>query len=82
VIFAGLAFIFAKLPHERRLWLLGHAVALDVFVTVVAVAIHWGTMTGLMAAAVAGLMCSAATSLARRVWGYREGKRLVRGWAS
>jgi len=79
VIFGGLALIFAKLPRSTRLWLLGHALMLDVTVTLLALAIHWGTVTGLMAAAMAGLMCSLATSAARKLWGYRVRGRLVPG---
>jgi hypothetical protein len=79
VIFGGLALLFAKLPRGTRLWLLGHALALDVAVTLLALAIHWGTVTGLMAAAVAGVMCSFATSAARRLWGYRVRGRVIPG---
>jgi hypothetical protein len=75
IIFVGLAAILIKLPTRSMLWLLGRALWLDVFVTVFALVIHWGTMTGLMAAAVAGLMCSATTTVARWAVGYtRSGK--------
>jgi hypothetical protein len=75
IIFVGMAAILIKLPTRMMLWLLGQALWVDVFVTVFALVIHWGTMTGLMAAAVAGLMCSFTTTAARWLVGYtRRGK--------
>jgi len=46
---------------------------------VVAYALHWGTFTGVMAAAVAGLMCSGFTIVARVLIGYSRGTTLVPG---
>ncbi|MGZ5164926.1 MAG: hypothetical protein ACXWCQ_30835 [Burkholderiales bacterium] len=80
LIFVGLALILLKLPTRIALLLLGHAILLDVFVTAVTLWIHWGTMTGLMAATVAGLACSIATSLGRRAFGYIAGGQFHRGW--
>lgn len=75
VLIVGLAFIFIKLPRRTSLWLLGRPVLLDVIVLVTMTAVHWGTFTGLMAAAFAGLLCSAATSMSRWAFGYiRSGK--------
>lgn len=79
VIFVGFAFLIAKLPRPLVLWLLGHHLAVDVVVTVIALWIHWGTMTGLMAAAMAGMMCSVATALARKLIGYRTGRVITVG---
>src|SRR5690349_10210168 len=58
IIFAGLVLLFIKLPHIWRLRLLGRPLALDIAVSVLAYVLHWGTFSGVMAAAVAGLMCS------------------------
>lgn len=79
VIFIGIAAILVKLPRRTALWLLGHALWLDILVTLFALAIHWGTVTGLMAAAVAGLMCSVTTSFARWLIGYTRGKKYYPG---
>lgn len=79
VILVGFGLLIAKLPRRMVLWMLGHHFALDLSVTLVALWIHWGTMTGLMAAAMAGMMCSVVTTTARKLIGYREGKRVVRG---
>lgn len=70
VLILGLAFIFWKLPRKTALWLLGHDMAIDVSVTVLMTLVHWGTFTGLMAAAFAGLCCSAFTTIARWLFGY------------
>jgi len=79
VIFLGVFFIMVKLPLRTLRWLLGHHVMLDISVTVFALVVHWGTMTGLMAAAIAGMITSVMTVLGRWAVGYREGKRCVRG---
>lgn len=70
IIFVGMAFIFIKLPRRRALWLLGHHMWLDVSVTVLAFLMHFGTFSGVMSAAVAGLMCSIFTTSARWLFGY------------
>ena len=70
IIFVGLLLLFIKLPHIWRLRLLGHPLVLDISVSVLAYLIHWGTFTGVMAAAVAGLMCSGFTALGRKAFGF------------
>lgn len=70
IIFVGLLLIFIKLPPKTSLRLLGRPLWLDLGVSVTAYMLHWGTFTGVMAAAVAGLMCSGFTSGGRKVFGY------------
>jgi hypothetical protein len=48
---------------------LGHDLAIDVTVTVVRLVLHRGTFDGVIAATVAWLMTSLATSSARRLLG-------------
>jgi hypothetical protein len=72
VVFGGLAFLFIKLPAKISLRLLAFPVAVDLFVTILTLVIHFGTVTGLMSAAVAGLMCSLFTTIARKTHGYIE----------
>ena len=55
IIFLGLVLLFVKLPRRLALRLLGYPLALDVTASVLAYLLHWGTFTGVMAAAVAGL---------------------------
>jgi hypothetical protein len=80
IIFIGLMLLFIKLPHKMRLVLLGHALALDIFVSVLAFLMHYGTFSGVMAAAVAGLMCSGFTSVAKRAIGYSYKGKTYPGW--
>lgn len=75
MVFLGVALILWKLPRKLMLRLLGHDLLIDVSVSVLVLTIHWGTFSGVMAATVAGLLTSLATSAAKRAFGYiREGK--------
>lgn len=72
IVFVGLLLLFLKLPRATALALLGFPLALDLGVSALAYVLHWGTFTGVMAAAVAGLMTSGFTSLGRKIFGYRR----------
>lgn len=72
-IFLGLAFIAIKIKRRTMLVLLHHDLAIDVVVTLLALIVHWGTFSGVMAATVAGLMTSIATSAAKRLFGHIQG---------
>lgn len=72
IIFLGLVFIGVKLPTKTALKLLAWPITLDVVVTVLTFLMHMGTFSGVMSAAVAGLMCSGFTSAARYLFGYIE----------
>ncbi len=75
IIMGGFLLLMMKLPLRWTLVLLGHALALDLTVTVLAYALHWGTFTGVMAAAFAGLLCSMVTSILRWSIGFvRSGR--------
>ncbi len=75
IIFFGLLFLFIKLPRITALKLLGNHLWLDVGVTVIAFMMHYGTFSGVMAAAVAGLMCSGFTTAGRWLFGYISKKK-------
>lgn len=70
IIFLGLLLLGLKLKVKTSLTLLGYPLALDLGVSVIAFTMHYGTFSGVMAAAVAGLMCSGFTSFARYAFGY------------
>jgi hypothetical protein len=72
IIFIGLLLLFLKLPRRWALRILAYPVPLDLAVSGVAYALHWGTFTGVMAAAVAGLMCSGFTLVGRRLFGWMD----------
>ena len=75
MIFLGIALILAKLPRRLMLKALHHDVALDLLVSVLVLLIHFGTFSGVMAATVAGLMTSLATTGAKRLFGYIANNR-------
>ena len=79
IIFLGMLLLGIKLPRKVSLKLLGRPFALDLGVSVLAYVLHFGTFSGIMAAAVAGLMCSGFTSCARYAFGYIKGKRYYKG---
>lgn len=70
IVFIGVFLLLAKLPRRTMLRLLNYDIALDVVVSVFTLAIHWGTFSGIMAATVAGLLTSVATTLMKRLFGY------------
>ena len=73
IIFLGMLLLGLKLKTKTSLALLGYPLALDFSVSALAFIMHYGTFSGVMAAAVAGLMCSGFTSLARYAFGYIKG---------
>lgn len=79
VVFLGMAFLLAKLPRRLMLTALGHPLLIDLSVSILVLVIHWGTFSGVMAATVAGLLTSLATSAARRLIGYCAGGRYFPG---
>ena len=79
IIFFGMLLLGIKLPRKTSLKLLGRPLALDLGISVLAYVMHYGTFSGIMAAAVAGLMCSGFTSVARYAFGYIENKQYHKG---
>ena len=79
IIFFGMLLLGIKLPRKTSLKLLGRPLALDLGISVLAYVLHYGTFSGIMAAAVAGLMCSGFTSVARYAFGYIKDKRYHKG---
>ena len=79
MIFLGVTFLLVKLPRRRMLKTLKHDVALDVAVTVAVLVIHFGTFSGVMAATIAGLLMSMATSSMKKLVGYIDGNTYYPG---
>ena len=74
-VFLALVLILAKLPRRLMLRLLRYDVMLDIGVTILVMFVHWGSFDGVMAATVAGLLTSFATTAAKRLVGYiRDGE--------
>jgi nucleoside permease NupC len=73
MIFLGVTLLLAKLPKRMMLRALHHDLAIDLTVTVLVLLIHFGTFSGVMAATVAGLLMSMATSGLKKLVGYIAG---------
>lgn len=80
IIFVGLLLLAIKLPLKTNLKLLGRPLAVDLTASIVAYILHYGTFSGIMAAAVAGLMTSGFTSIARKAIGYIKDDKYFPGW--
>jgi NhaP-type Na+/H+ or K+/H+ antiporter len=78
-IFLGVGLLLAKLPRRTMLRALKYDLSIDLMVTVLVLLIHWGTFSGVMAATVAGLMMSLATSGLKRLVGYIDGDNYYPG---
>lgn len=70
IIFLGLLLLMIKLPRKVVLRGFGYPLVCDLGVSIIAYALHWGTFSGVMSAAVAGLMSSAMISIGRWAVGY------------
>ena len=73
MIFLGVMLLLIKLPRRLMLRLLKYDLMIDIVVSMLTLAIHWGTFSGVMAATVAGLLMSMATTGAKRLIGYVDG---------
>lgn len=80
IVFIGVFLLLAKLPRRTMLRLLHYDVALDIVVSVFTLAIHWGTFSGIMAATIAGLLTSVATTLMKRMFGHIKGGIYLPGY--
>ena len=78
-IFLGLVLIFIKLPRRWMLRWLHYDMLVDVSVTLIVLAIHFGTFGGVMAATFAGLLTSVGTSLAKKLFGHIKGDQYFHG---
>ena len=78
-IFLGVGLLLTKLPRRTALRVLKYDLALDLMVTALVLIIHFGTFSGVMAATVAGLLMSLATSAAKSLIGYVDGNTYFPG---
>lgn len=70
MVFLSLIVIVAWLPNRTVLWLFGHPIALELPFGVMAYLLHYGTFSGMMAAAVACIMVAFLTRGGRWFLGY------------
>ena len=79
IVFIGLLLIAVKIPKPALLRILGWPLVLDITVSVLAFVMHMGTFSGVMAAAVAGLLTSGMSSFARWAVGYIDSGKYYPG---
>lgn len=70
VVALGLIVTFLKVGWRQRMWMMSNPVVMDVAIFVVLTAIHWGTFSGVMVAAVGALFCSLTLAGARKLYGH------------
>ena len=75
MIFLGTFLILIKLPRRLMLRALKHDLLIDLTVSVIVLIIHFGTFSGVMAATIAGLLMSIATSSMKRLFGFIDGNQ-------
>ncbi len=73
VVSLGLLVMLIKLPWRHRMWIISHPVLMDVTVFVGLTAIHWGTFSGVMVAAVGALFTSIVLGAAKWLFGHCVG---------
>lgn len=75
IVFLSLIALFYRMPRSLRLWLVGHPAWLEVPFGLAAYALHYGTFSGMMAAATAACICFAFTEMHKKLIGYvRDGQ--------
>lgn len=70
LVFLGIMGLAIKIPPKYGLRILAFPLAVDLIMTAFIYVLHFGTYSGLMTAAVAGVFCSMAISLLRYLFGY------------
>lgn len=70
LVFLSLMVMVFRLPNRHVLWLFGHPLWLELPFGILAYALHWGTYSGMMAAAVAAILCYVFVQCGRRLIGY------------
>lgn len=79
VVALGLLVVLAKLPWCWKMRIISNPVVADVTVFVALTTIHWGTFSGVMVATIGALACSLVLSAARKLYGFIESGRYIRG---
>jgi hypothetical protein len=77
IVFMSLIIMFFWLPWKTKLWLFGKPLYVEIPFGVLAYFMHWGTVTGMFAAAVAVMMAYIFMRTGKKLVGsYQRGKYL------
>lgn len=79
IVFLSLIVMMWRLPRNTKLWLFGHPLWLEIPFGIVAYALHYGTFSGMMAAATAACMCFCFVQIGRYTIGYIKDGAYHRG---
>lgn len=79
VVGIGLLFMLVKMSWRWRLRVLSNPLTVDIVIFVLLTALHWGTFSGVMVAAIGALFCSITLSVGRFAVGYVENGAYVPG---
>ena len=74
VVGIGIIVMLVKLSWRNKMMVLSNPLAMDIFVFVLLTALHWGTFSGLMVAAIGALFCSITLSVGRWLFGHVESR--------
>ncbi len=80
IVFFSLAMLIWRLPNRAILWLFGHPACLEIPFALLAYILHYGTFSGMMAAATAGCLCFCFVQLGRKAVGYTVKGVHTPGW--
>ena len=80
IVGIGLLVTLVKMSWRWRMRVLSNPLLLDVMIFVLLMLLHWGTFSGVMVATIGALTCSLVLSGARKLYGYIEDRRYVRGY--
>ena len=69
IVFLSLVVLFWRLPTKAKLWFFGHPAWLEIPFGTAAYALHYGTFSGMMAAATAACICFAFVQAGRYLVG-------------
>jgi hypothetical protein len=70
IVFLSLMVLVWRLPRRAMLWLFGHPLWIEVPFSFCAYALHYGTFSGMMAAATVACMCFCFVQAGRALFGY------------
>jgi len=76
----GIFITLIRCPRMLVLQLLGHAWVLDIIMSSLMFAMHWGTAIGGFSAVIAALFCSLGITLCKGSLGYIQSGTYYKGW--
>lgn len=79
LVFFSLVIFLWQVPRGLRLWLMGHPFWFEVPFSILAYLLHWGTFSGMMAAATAACICHVFVLWHRHFLGYIRAGHFQKG---